>query len=134
MEVIESSIEEVLAALRAGKPVFVTDAADREDEGDAIIAAEFATTEWMAWMIRYTSGYICAPMTEQRANELDLPLMWVKTQDPHRTAYTVSVDATDRATTGISAAYRGLTARVLAYLNSGPLSLMRQGHVLPLRA
>jgi 3,4-dihydroxy 2-butanone 4-phosphate synthase / GTP cyclohydrolase II len=82
MEVIESSIEEVLSALRAGKPVLVTDAADREDEGDAIIAAEFATTEWMAWMIRYTSGYICAPMTEQRANELDLPLMWVKTQDP----------------------------------------------------
>ena len=134
MEVIESSIEEVLSALRAGKPVLVTDAADREDEGDAIIAAEFATTEWMAWMIRYTSGYICAPMTEQRANELDLPLMWVKTQDPHRTAYTVSVDATDRATTGISAADRGLTARVLADRNSGPLSLMRPGHVLPLRA
>ena len=134
MEIVESSIEEVLSALRAGKPVLVTDAADREDEGDAIIAAEFATTEWMAWMIRYTSGYICAPMTEQRANELDLPLMWVKTQDPHRTAYTVSVDATDRATTGISAADRGLTARVLADRSSGPLSLRRPGHVLPLRA
>ena len=134
MEIVESSIEEVLSALRAGKPVLVTDAADREDEGDAIIAAEFATTEWMAWMIRYTSGYICAPMTEQRANELDLPLMWVKTQDPHRTAYTVSVDAADRATTGISAADRGLTARVLADRGSGPLSLMRPGHVLPLRA
>lgn len=134
MEIIQSSIEEVLTALRAGKPVLVTDAEDRENEGDAIIAAEFATTEWMAWMIRYTSGYICAPMTAQRANELDLPLMWVNTQDPHRTAYTVSVDATDRATTGISAADRGLTGRVLADRNSGPLSLMRPGHVLPLRA
>ena len=134
MEIIQSSIEEVLTALRAGKPVLVTDAEDRENEGDAIIAAEFATTEWMAWMIRYTSGYICAPMTAQRANELDLPLMWVNTQDPHRTAYTVSVDATTRATTGISAADRGLTARVLADQNSGPLSLIRPGHVLPLRA
>jgi len=134
MEIIQSSIEEVLTALQAGKPVLVTDAEDRENEGDAIIAAEFATTEWMAWMIRYTSGYICAPMTEQRANELDLPLMWVSTQDPHRTAYTVSVDATDRATTGISAADRGLTGRVLADSRSGPMSLMRPGHVLPLRA
>ena len=134
MEIIQSTIEEVLTALRAGKPVLVTDAEDRENEGDAIIAAEFATTEWMAWMIRYTSGYICAPMTEQRANELDLPLMWVNSQDPHRTAYTVSVDATDRATTGISAADRALTGRVLADGMSSPLSLMRPGHILPLRA
>ena len=58
-----STIEEVLAALRAGKPVLVSDAEDRENEGDAIIAAEFATTEWLAWMIRHTSGYICAPMS-----------------------------------------------------------------------
>ncbi|MDG2497296.1 MAG: 3,4-dihydroxy-2-butanone-4-phosphate synthase [Aquiluna sp.] len=134
MEIKQSNIEEVLEALRAGKPVLVTDAEDRENEGDAIIAAEFATPEWIAWMIRHTSGYICAPMTEERANELHLPLMWVNTEDPHHTAYTVSVDARDRATTGISAADRALTGRVLADPGSTAASLIRPGHVIPLRA
>lgn len=134
MKTKHATIEEVLAALRAGKPVLVTDAEDRENEGDAIIAAEFATTEWIAWMIRHTSGYICAPMTEERANLLDLPLMYVNTQDPHQTAYTVSVDATNRATTGISASDRALTGRVLADPDSKPSSLIRPGHVIPLRA
>lgn len=133
-EIIYSDIEEVLTALRLGKPVLVTDDEDRENEGDAIIAAQFVTTEWMAWMIRHTSGYICAPMTEERANELDLPLMWVRSQDPHRTAYTVSVDAASRTSTGISAQERALTGRVLADPNSKPDSLLRPGHVLPLRA
>ena len=104
-----SSIDEVLRALRDGKPVLVTDDENRENEGDAIIAAQFATQEWIAWMIRYTSGYICAPMTEERANALDLPLMWTRNQDPHHTAYTVSVDAASRTSTGISAAERALT-------------------------
>lgn len=129
-----SSIEEVLAALRQGKPVLVTDAEDRENEGDAIIAAQFATPEWIAWMVRYTSGYICAPMTNERANDLDLPLMWVNSQDPHHTAYTISVDAIDRESTGISAADRALTGRVLADPSSTPKSLIKPGHVLPLRA
>ncbi|MEY3966899.1 3,4-dihydroxy-2-butanone-4-phosphate synthase [Aquiluna borgnonia] len=129
-----STIEEVLAALRAGKPVLVSDAEDRENEGDAIIAAEFATTEWLAWMIRYTSGYICAPMSNERANALDLPLMWVNSTDPHQTAYTVTVDAANRESTGISASERALTARVLADPASEPKSLLRPGHVVPLRA
>jgi len=134
MDIQQSNIEEVLDALRAGKPVLVTDAEDRENEGDAIIAAEFATPEWIAWMIRHTSGYICAPMTEERANELHLPLMWVNTEDPHHTAYTVSVDAKARATTGISASDRALTGRVLANPLSTAASLIRPGHVIPLRA
>ena len=134
MQIKHSTIEEVLEALQQGKPVLVTDAEDRENEGDAIIAAEFATPEWLAWMIRYTSGYICAPMTEARANELDLPLMYVNTQDPHHTAYTVSVDAMERESTGISAYDRALTGRVLADPKSSPGSLMRPGHVIPLRA
>jgi len=134
MQIKHSTIEEVLEALQQGKPVLVTDAEDRENEGDAIIAAEFATPEWLAWMIRYTSGYICAPMTEARANELDLPLMYVNTQDPHHTAYTVSVDAMERESTGISAYDRALTGRVLADPKSSPASLMRPGHVIPLRA
>lgn len=134
MQIKHSTIEEVLEALRQGKPVLVTDAEDRENEGDAIIAAEFATPEWLAWMIRYTSGYICAPMTEARANDLDLPLMYVNTQDPHHTAYTVSVDAMERESTGISAYDRALTGRVLADPKSSAGSLMRPGHVVPLRA
>jgi 3,4-dihydroxy 2-butanone 4-phosphate synthase/GTP cyclohydrolase II len=129
-----SSIDEVLEALRSGKPVIVSDAEDRENEGDAIIAAEFATPEWIAWMIRYTSGYICAPMSRERANQLDLPLMWVNNKDPHHTQYTVSVDAASRQSTGISAAERALTGRVLADPNSKPDSLIRPGHVIPLRA
>jgi 3,4-dihydroxy 2-butanone 4-phosphate synthase/GTP cyclohydrolase II len=129
-----SSIEDVLAALREGKPVIITDAEDRENEGDAIIAAQFATTEWVAWMVRHTSGYLCAPMSEERANDLDLPLMWTNNQDPHHTAYTVSVDAANRKSTGISAEERGNTARVLADPHSRRESLIRPGHVIPLRA
>jgi 3,4-dihydroxy 2-butanone 4-phosphate synthase/GTP cyclohydrolase II len=129
-----SPIEDVLEALKAGKPVLVSDAEDRENEGDAIIAAEFASQEWIAWMIRHTSGYICAPMSRERANQLDLPLMWVNNKDPHHTAYTVSVDAASRTSTGISAAERALTGRVLADPNSKPESLIRPGHVIPLRA
>ena len=134
MKIEYSSIEDVLAALREGKPVIITDAVDRENEGDAIIAAQFATTEWVAWMVRHTSGYLCAPMSEERANDLDLPLMWTNNQDPHHTAYTVSVDAANRKSTGISAEERGNTARVLADPHSRPESLIRPGHVIPLRA
>ena len=96
MSIKYSSIEEVLQALREGKPVIITDDEDRENEGDAIIAAQFATEEWVAWMVRHTSGFLCAPMTQDRANQLDLPLMWVNNQDPHHTASTVSVDAANR--------------------------------------
>ena len=131
---IFSPIEKVLEDLRAGKPVLVTDDESRENEGDAIIAAELATPEWVAWMVRYTSGYICAPMTEQRANDLDLPVMWQNNEDPHQTNYTVSVDAANRQSTGISAKERALTANVLADPSSTPKSLIRPGHVLPLRA
>lgn len=134
MNIKYSGIEEVLAALREGKPVIISDAEDRENEGDAIIAAQFATPEWVAWMVRYTSGYLCAPMSEERANQLELPLMWLNSEDPHQTAYTVSVDAANRKSTGISAAERANTANVLANPHSTPASLLRPGHVIPLRA
>jgi 3,4-dihydroxy 2-butanone 4-phosphate synthase/GTP cyclohydrolase II len=129
-----STIEEALAALREGKPVLVADAENRENEGDAIMAAEFATEEWIAWIVRNTSGYLCAPMTEQRANRLELPLMVLSNQDFLRTQYTVSVDAAEGVTTGISAADRALTLRTLANPVSTPESLVRPGHILPLRA
>lgn len=127
-------IETAIAQLRAGKPVLVTDSSDRENEGDVVMAAELVTTEWLAWTIRHTSGFLCAPMTNERANELDLPLMVEHNQDFRRTAYTVSVDAAEGITTGISAHDRAETLRVLANPASGPGDLIRPGHIIPLRA
>lgn len=127
-------IETAIAELRAGRPVLVTDSTDRENEGDVILSAELVTTEWLAWTIRHTSGFLCAPMTNERANELDLPLMVEHNQDSRRTAYTVSVDAAEGVTTGISAHDRAETLRVLANPASGPADLIRPGHIIPLRA
>ena len=129
-----ATIPEVLEALRAGKPVIVADDEARENEGDAIMAAEFATQEWIAWMVRHTSGFLCAPMTNAIADRLDLPLMTERNQDVRGTAYTISVDAADRTSTGISAADRAHTLRVLADPASTPDRLIRPGHILPLRA
>ena len=129
-----STIDQALDALRAGKPVLVADAEDRENEGDAIISAELASPEWMAWMVRHTSGFLCVPMEESRANHLELPVMTVQNRDPHSTNYTITVDATNRISTGISAADRANTAHVLADPLSMPGDLIRPGHMLPLRA
>jgi 3,4-dihydroxy 2-butanone 4-phosphate synthase/GTP cyclohydrolase II len=129
-----STIEEAFEALRAGLPVLVADDEDRENEGDVILAAATATTEWMAWTIRHTSGYICAPMTEARADRLGLPLMVADNRDPRLTAYTVTVDAAEGVTTGISAADRAHTIRTLAQEGSVASDFNRPGHVVPLRA
>jgi len=129
-----ASIPAVLAELRAGKPVIVADDESRENEGDVILAAEFATQEWLAWTIRNTSGFICAPMTAEIADALELPVMVADNQDLRGTNYTVTVDASDRLSTGISAADRAHTLRVLANPASIPSSLIRPGHILPLRA
>lgn len=129
-----NTIKEALDALRAGKPILVADDENRENEGDAIMAAEFATPEWIAWMVRNTSGYLCAPMPETLANRLELPLMQRDNQDRLRTQYTVSVDASSGVTTGISAADRAYTLNVLANPSSKPTDLIRPGHILPLRA
>ena len=129
-----STIEQALEALKAGKPVLVADDEGRENEGDAIIAAELVNEKWMAWIVRNTTGYLCVPMEEARANELELPLMTTNNQDPHHTSYTVSVDAANRTSTGVSAAERANTANVLADPTSGPGDLIRPGHMVPLRA
>jgi 3,4-dihydroxy 2-butanone 4-phosphate synthase / GTP cyclohydrolase II len=129
-----AEIPAALAALGSGKPVIVVDNESRENEGDLIIAAQFATQEWLAFMIRHTSGFICAPMTHEIADRLELPLMVIDNQDPLRTAYTITVDAADRFSTGISAADRAHTLRVLSDFDSTPSSLNRPGHILPLRA
>jgi 3,4-dihydroxy 2-butanone 4-phosphate synthase/GTP cyclohydrolase II len=129
-----ATIPEVLDALRAGKPVIVADDEARENEGDAIMAAEFATQEWIAWMIRHTSGFLCAPMPNALADRLELPIMVERSEDARGTAYTISVDAADRTSTGISAADRAHTLRVLADPTATPDRLIRPGHILPLRA
>ena len=129
-----SALNTALADLQAGKPIIVTDSTERENEGDLVMAAQFATTEWIAFTIRHSSGFLCAPMTNARANELELPLMVENNQDPRGTAYTVSVDAADGMSTGISAADRALTLRVLANASTGPADLVRPGHIIPLRA
>ena len=134
MSIRLSTIEDAFEALRAGLPVLVTDDENRENEGDVILAAATATTKWMAWTIRHTSGYICAPMPETLADRLGLPLMVADNRDPLRTAYTVTVDAAAGVTTGISAADRAHTIRLLAQEGSTASDLRRPGHVVPLRA
>src|SRR3954471_469867 len=94
-------IERAIADIAAGKPVVVVDDEDRENEGDLIFAAELATPELIAFMVRYTSGYICVPITEAEADRLDLPPMSRINQDPRGTAYTVTVDAKNGVKTGI---------------------------------
>ncbi|MGJ4846357.1 GTP cyclohydrolase II [Leifsonia sp. Le1] len=129
-----ATIPQALSELRAGRPVIVADNESRENEGDVILAAELASQEWIAWTVKNSSGFICAPMTNEIADRLDLPVMVATNEDSRGTNYTVSVDAADRLSTGISAADRAHTLRVLADLDSVPASLHRPGHILPLRA
>jgi len=129
-----TTVEKALDALRAGRPVIVVDSPERENEGDIVMAAQHATTEWLAFAVRHSSGFLCAPMTNERANELELPFMVEHNQDSRRTAYTVSVDAAEGVSTGISAADRAMTFRVLGNSGSGPADLIRPGHIIPLRA
>jgi len=129
-----TSIPEALRALQEGRPIIVADDEGRENEGDVIIAAESASQEWVAWMVKHSSGFICAPMTNEIADRLALPAMVEHNEDPRGTAYTVSVDAADRLSTGISASDRAHTLRVLADPTATPARLHRPGHILPLRA
>lgn len=129
-----STIEDAIFALREGKPVLVADDENRENEGDAIISAELVSPEWMAWIVRNTTGFLCVPMDDQRANQLNLPAMTNDNKDPHGTNYTISVDAANRFSTGVSAQDRANTANVLADPLSTPESLIRPGHMIPLRA
>ncbi len=131
---VGTPVEGALAALRAGRPVLVLDGPDRENEGDVVLAADTMTDAWLAWTIRHSSGYVCAPVAPEVADRLGLPPMVQDNRDPLRTAYTVTVDAAEGVRTGISAADRACTIRVLADPTSTPTSLIRPGHVVPLRA
>jgi 3,4-dihydroxy 2-butanone 4-phosphate synthase/GTP cyclohydrolase II len=127
-------IERALEDIAAGRPVVVVDDEDRENEGDLIFAAQHATTELLDFTIRHTSGYVCAPLTAADCDRLDLPPMYHTNQDPRGTAYTVTVDARHGVTTGISAADRARTIRLLADPAATPADFTRPGHVVPLRA
>ncbi|MGC5169180.1 GTP cyclohydrolase II [Micromonospora sp. DT81.3] len=129
-----ATIPEAIEALKAGRPIIVADDENRENEGDAVISAELASPEWIAWIVRWSSGFICAPMTAEIADRLDLPPMVAVNEDARGTAYTVSVDAADSLSTGISATDRAHTLNVLADPDSQPTSVKRPGHILPLRA
>jgi 3,4-dihydroxy 2-butanone 4-phosphate synthase/GTP cyclohydrolase II len=127
-------IERAVADIAAGRPVVVVDDEDRENEGDLIFAAEKATPELVAFMVRYTSGYLCVSLPGDDCDRLDLPPMYHSNQDRRGTAYTVTVDAAEGVGTGISAADRSRTIAVLADAGSTAADLNRPGHVVPLRA
>jgi 3,4-dihydroxy 2-butanone 4-phosphate synthase/GTP cyclohydrolase II len=133
-DVLLDTVEDALAALRRGLPVIVVDDADRENEGDVIMAAQHATPEWVAWTVRHTSGLLCAPMPPALADALRLPPMVARNEDARGTAYTISVDARHGVGTGISAADRATTARLLADPAATAEDLVRPGHLFPLRA
>ena len=128
-----SSIEEAVEELRNGKVILVTDDEDRENEGDFICAAEFATTENVNFMAMHGKGLICMPMGEKLVKKLMLPQMVTENTDNHETAFTVSIDAME-TTTGISAAERGLTARKCVEDTARPEDFRRPGHMFPLLA
>jgi 3,4-dihydroxy 2-butanone 4-phosphate synthase/GTP cyclohydrolase II len=126
-------IEKAVAAIGRGEIVIVVDDEDRENEGDLIMAAEAATPEKIAFFLQHTSGLICAPMTGERLDELDLPLMVTANTESHRTAFTVSVDFRHGTSTGISAFDRAATIQALIDPATRPDDLARPGHIFPLR-
>jgi len=128
-----ASIPEAIEEIRRGRMVIVVDDADRENEGDLVMAAEKVSPEAIAFMVRYTSGVICMPVVGARLDELQIPLMVAANTDNQRTAFTVSVDARRGVTTGISAADRAATIRAIIDPATGPEDLSRPGHVFPLR-
>jgi 3,4-dihydroxy 2-butanone 4-phosphate synthase/GTP cyclohydrolase II len=128
-----AEVEDVIAAFGRGEIVVVVDDANRENEGDLIVAAEFATPETIAFFLSHTSGVICMPMTGERLDELDLPPMVVENTESNRTAFTVSVDARHGTSTGISAADRAATIAALIDPATRPADLARPGHMYPLR-
>ena len=131
---MHDNLSRALTALQVGEFVVVSDSADRENEADLIFAAQHATPERLAFLLRHTSGIVCAPMTSERADALGLPLMVSENTERHGTAFTVSVDARIGTSTGISASDRAQTLRALADPAAVEADFVRPGHVFPLRA
>lgn len=129
-----SAIEDAIEVLSQGGMVIVVDDEGRENEGDLVMAAEFATAESLAFIVRHCCGIVCAPMSGTVALALDLPLMVTRNTESMRTAFTVSVDLIKGVTTGVSASDRALTLRALAAPSTRPEELARPGHIFPLIA
>ena len=127
-------VERALDALRHGRGVLVLDDEDRENEGDMIFSAENMTVEQMALTIRHGSGIVCLCLTEERRQQLELPMMVEKNSSQYQTAFTVTIEAAEGVTTGVSAADRLTTIRAAIADNAKPSDLNRPGHVFPLRA
>jgi len=128
-----ASIQDAVAAMARGEIIVVVDDEDRENEGDLIMSAEAATPENITFFVRHTSGVICAPLTGERLDELEIPLMVHNNTESHRTAFTYSVDYVHGTSTGISAADRSATIRALIDPSTRPADFARPGHIFPLR-
>ena len=129
-----SSTEDIIAAARAGQMYILVDHEDRENEGDLVIAAEFATPDAINFMATHGRGLICLPMTSDRIDNLGLPMMAVNNSSRHETAFTVSIEAREGVSTGISAADRALTIATAINDQNTSAQIATPGHVFPLRA
>ncbi len=127
-------VEKGLQALKEGRGVLVTDNEDRENEGDLIFSAEKLTDAQMALLIRECSGIVCLCLTEEKINQLDLPMMVEENSSRYQTGFTVTIEAAEGVTTGVSAADRVRTVKAAIAESAGPNDLHRPGHVFPLRA
>ncbi len=129
-----SSVTEILEDIRAGRMVILVDEEDRENEGDLVLAAEFVTAEAVNFMARFGRGLVCLTLSEERCRQLDLPLMVTRNGTRHGTKFTVSIEAAEGVSTGISAADRARTIQAAIAPNARPEDLVQPGHVFPLRA
>jgi len=129
-----SPITEIIAELKAGRMVILVDEEDRENEGDLVMAAEFVTPEAINFMARYGRGLICLTLTDERCRQLGLKQMVSDNQTPHGTAFTISIEAAEGVTTGISAADRAVTIQAAVKRDAQPSDIIQPGHIFPLRA
>ncbi len=129
-----ATVDQALAEIAGGRMVVVVDDEDRENEGDLVMAAEFATPEAINFMAKHARGWICLALTGERCDELGLELMTAKNETPHETPFTVTIEAREGVTTGISAADRAQTIRVASDPKNGPEAIVKGGHVNPLKA
>jgi len=129
-----STTQEIIAELRAGRMVILVDEEDRENEGDLVLAAEFVTPEAINFMAKYGRGLVCLTLTEARCNQLNLPMMTTRNGTSYGTNFTVSIEAAEGVTTGISAADRAKTIQVAVAKNAKPSDIVQPGHIFPLKA
>jgi 3,4-dihydroxy 2-butanone 4-phosphate synthase/GTP cyclohydrolase II len=133
-ELAISPTTEIIAEIRAGRMVVLVDEEDRENEGDLVLAAEFATPETINFMARYGRGLICLTLTEERCRQLSLPLMVSNNRSPMGTNFTLSIEAAEGVTTGISAADRAKTVQAAIRADASPADIVQPGHIFPLMA